>query len=85
MMDFKEFLDLNPSEVVVFFFKITSYVDEPLTLSDFFFQLFQIRGFANMVYRHGAPNSTWPTLRELTNPVYNKVSLARHFRASCDF
>ena len=76
MINFREFLIKNPSEVVVFIFEITDDVDQPVDLQAFYFLMVQIRGFIDMMYAHDGPGSTWPTLRKLTDPAYNKVSSA---------
>ena len=82
MIHFKEFLDKNPTEVVVFIFEITDDVDQPVNMQDFYFLFVQIRGFIDMMYVHDGPGSPWPTLRELTDPAYektyNRVSFALH-------
>ena len=79
MFYFLEFLEKNPSEVVIFLFEITSDVDQPVELQSFYYILLQVMGLIQMVYKHDAPNSTnpWPTLRDLTDPANNQVSLTR--------
>jgi hypothetical protein len=73
MMGVNEFLDANPSEVVVFIYQVNSDVDLEVDLNAFYEKLSLVDGFVDKIYVHDGPNSTWPTLGELTNPSVNKV------------
>jgi hypothetical protein len=68
------FLDDNPSEVIVFVYQVNNDVDETVDLNNFYSQLTAVDGFVDKLYVHPGPNVTWPTLRELTDPSFNKVS-----------
>jgi len=62
-----EFLERNPSEIVLFFFEMRSDVDEYVDLQEFWLLMLQVKGLAQKIYGHDAPNSTnpWPLLGEM--------------------
>lgn len=73
MMGVNQFLDDNPTEVVVFIYQVNSDVDQEVNLQQFYNKMSLVDGFVDKIYVHGGPNSTWPTLGELTDPNVNKV------------
>ena len=67
------FLDNNPSEVVIFIYEVNNGVDRDVDLNLFYDKLLQVDGLVDKMYVHDDPTSPWPTLRELTDPSFNKV------------
>mmetsp|Transcript_6834 Transcript_6834/g.11907 ORF Transcript_6834/g.11907 Transcript_6834/m.11907 type:complete len:393 (+) Transcript_6834:142-1320(+) len=84
VMDFvNNFLDENPSEVIVFIYQVNNDVDQVVDLNDFYSQMTQVSGFMEKLYVHSGPNATWPTLRELTST--NKRVIMFHYNGpDCD-
>jgi hypothetical protein len=66
-----DFLEENPTEVVVIPIEMNSKVDQPVDIDEFYGLMQQVPGFVDKFYIH--PNSTaqWPTLGELVET--NKV------------
>lgn len=77
MMGVNQFLDENPSEVVVFVYQVNNDVDLEVDLNAFYDKMLLVDGFVDKIYVHDGPNSTWPTLGELRNPSFNKVRIIR--------
>jgi hypothetical protein len=73
MLGVNQFLDDNPTEVVVFIYQVNSNVDQEVNLQGFYDKMTLVDGFVDKIYVHDGPNSTWPTLGELTDPNVNKV------------
>jgi hypothetical protein len=71
MMGVNQFLDNNPSEVIVFVYQVNSDVDQDVDLNAFYDNMLLVDGFVDKIYVHDSPNTTWPTLGELKNS--NKV------------
>lgn len=69
MRAFEQFLERNPSEIVIFFFEVRNDVDQYVDLNDFWFLFVQMWDIVEKVYVHdGGPDGKkkpWPTLREL--------------------
>lgn len=74
MQNVNDFLDRNPTEVIVFIFQVNNNVGDEVNLNQFYDQLLLVNGLVNKLYIHPGRGNPWPTLRELTNPAYNKVS-----------
>lgn len=76
MENMNEFLDANPSEIVVFLFQINSGVDQEVDMNEFAALIRQIDDgqFASKIYQHASLDSPWPTLGQLRNPQDNRVS-----------
>ena len=74
MQGVNKFLDNNPTETVVFIFQVNNDVDQEVDLNQFYDQLLLVDGFAEKIYVHRGPGNAWPTLREQTDPLVNKVS-----------
>lgn len=73
------FLDQNPSEIIVFIYQVNNDVDRYVDLNDFYDKLLQIEGLTEKMYVHDGPTSSWPTLRQLTDPNYNKRVIMFHY------
>lgn len=84
MQNVNDFLDRNPTEVIVFIFQVNNNVGDRVDLNQFYDQLLLVNGLVNKLYIHPGRGNAWPTLRELTDPAYNKVSngVAFIFRSS---
>ena len=74
MQNVNEFLDENPTEVIVFIYQVDSSVDQIVDLNQFYDKMLLVDGLVDKLYVHDSPDSTWPTLRQLTEPGFNKVS-----------
>lgn len=74
MTNINNFLNDNPTEVIVFIYQVNSAVDQPVDLNAFNSQLATIDGFLDKLYVHPGVDTPWPTLGELTDPSVNKVS-----------
>lgn len=73
------FLDNNPSEVVIFIYEVNNGVDRDVDLNLFYDKLLQVDGLVDKMYVHDDPTSPWPTLRELTDPSFNKRIIMFHY------
>mmetsp|Transcript_39892 Transcript_39892/g.96295 ORF Transcript_39892/g.96295 Transcript_39892/m.96295 type:complete len:408 (+) Transcript_39892:290-1513(+) len=86
MTNVNQFLDENPSEVVIFLFQINSDVDQTVSMLEFSNQIQQVSGgsFKDKIYEHPTPNATWPTLGQLRNPTDNRRAIMFYYNApSC--
>jgi len=74
MKNINNFLDENPSEVIVIIYQVNNDVDGQVDLNAFYDKLLLVEGLVEKMYVHFSPDSSWPTLRELTDPGFNKVN-----------
>lgn len=79
MQNVNDFLDRNPTEVIVFIFQVNNNVGDRVDLNQFYDQLLLVNGLVNKLYIHPGRGNAWPTLRELTDPAYNKRILMFHY------
>ena len=74
MQNVNTFLDKNPTETIVFIFQVNNDVDEEVDLNQFYDQLLLVDGLVEKLYIHENAGTPWPTLRQQTDPAFNKVS-----------
>jgi len=74
MQNVNTFLNENPSEVVIFIYQVNNDVDQEVDLNLFYDKLLQVDGLVDKMYVHDDPANPWPTLRELTDPGFDKVN-----------
>ena len=74
MQGVNEFLDRNPTELIVFIYQVDNNVDQDVDLNKFYDQLQLVDGLVDKLYVHSGPGNAWPTLGQLINPAVNKVS-----------
>jgi len=73
MFNVNQFLDKNPTETIIFIYQVDDEVDQKVDLNQFYDQMLLVDGLVEKLYVHNGPDTAWPTLRELTNPAFNKV------------
>jgi len=74
MENVNEFLDKNPTEVIVFIYQIDNDADRNVDLNFFYDKMLLVDGLVDKLYVHDGPDTAWPTLRQLTTPAFNKVN-----------
>jgi len=79
MKNINNFLDENPSEVIVIIYQVNNDVDGQVDLNAFYDKLLLVEGLVEKMYVHFSPDSSWPTLRELTDPGFNKRIIMFHY------
>ncbi len=60
-----DFLDENPSEVLILPIEINSGVDQPVDIDEFYGLMLQVPGFVEKFYEHQNATAEWPTLGQL--------------------
>ena len=82
MQNVNEFLDKNPTETIIFIYQVDNDAEQRVDLNAFYDKLLLVDGLIEKLYVHDGPDTPWPTLRQLTNPEFNKVrELPREYRA----
>ena len=75
MKSVNQFLDENPTEVIVFVYQVDDDADRGVDLNQFYDKLLLVDGLAEKLYVHQDPDTPWPTLGQLTEPAFNKVNI----------
>jgi hypothetical protein len=75
MTNINQFLDENPSEIIMLLFQINSDVDETVDMIAFANLIQQVSGgqFKDKIYQHPSSDTAWPSLGQLRNPADNRV------------
>lgn len=79
MQNVNTFLDQNPTETVVFIYQVNNEVDEEVDLNQFYDQLLLVDGLVEKLYVHENAGTPWPTLRQQTDPAFNKRITMFHY------
>jgi len=79
MQGVNKFLDNNPTETVVFIYQVNNDVDQEVDLNLFFDQLLLVDGLTDKLYVHNNAGTPWPTLRQQTDPGYNRRIIMFHY------
>ena len=79
MQGVNQFLDDNPTETVVFIYQVNNDVDQEVDLNSFFGQLLLVDGLVEKLYTHSNAGEPWPTLRQQTDPAFNKRIIMFHY------
>jgi len=79
MQNVNTFLNENPSEVIIFIYQVNDDVDQQVDLNLFYDKLLQVDGLVDKMYVHDDPANPWPTLRELTDPGFDKRIIMFHY------
>ena len=79
MQNVNDFLDQNPTEVIVFVYQVNNNVGQEVDLNDFYDQMMLVPGLIEKLYVHPGRGNAWPTLSELTNPAINKRIIMFHY------
>jgi len=79
MQGVNEFLDRNPTETVVFIYQVNNDVDQEVDLNRFYDQLLLVDGLVEKLYVHENGGTPWPTLRQQTDPAFNKRIMMFHY------
>mmetsp|Transcript_9450 Transcript_9450/g.28195 ORF Transcript_9450/g.28195 Transcript_9450/m.28195 type:complete len:403 (+) Transcript_9450:171-1379(+) len=79
MRSVNEFLDENPTEVIVFVYQVDNDAGQDVDLNQFYDQLLLVDGFLNKLYVHPGAGVPWPTLGQLTDPEFNKRVVMFHY------
>mmetsp|Transcript_25592 Transcript_25592/g.59981 ORF Transcript_25592/g.59981 Transcript_25592/m.59981 type:complete len:399 (-) Transcript_25592:290-1486(-) len=79
MRNVNEFLDRNPTETIVFIYQVDNDADQKVDLNAFYDRLLLVDGLIEKLYVHDGPQKSWPTLRQLTSPTFNKRIIMFHY------
>ena len=79
MQGVNKFLDENPTETVVFIYQVNNDVDQEVDLNSFYGQLLLVDGLVEKLYVHSDAGTPWPTLRQQTDPAFNKRIIMFHY------
>lgn len=79
MQNVNDFLDRNPTEVIIFIYQVNNNVGDRVDLNQFYDQMLLVNGLVDKLYIHPGRGSPWPTLRELTDPEFNKRIIMFHY------
>lgn len=79
MQNVNTFLDRNPTETIVFIYQVDDDADQEVDLNQFYDQMLLVDGLMDKLYVHDSPDSAWPTLRQLTEPAFNKRIIMFHY------
>lgn len=79
MFNVNQFLDKNPTETIIFIYQVDDDVDQKVDLNQFYDQMLLVDGLVQKLYVHNGPDTAWPTLRQLTNPAFNKRIIMFHY------
>jgi len=79
MQNVNDFLDRNPTEVIVFVYQVNNNVGQEVDLNDFYDKMMLVPGLVEKLYVHPGRGNAWPTLSELTNPAINKRIIMFHY------
>jgi hypothetical protein len=79
MQNVNTFLDRNPTETIVFIYQVDDDADQEVDLNQFYDQMLLVDGLVDKLYVHDSPGSAWPTLRQLTEPAFNKRIIMFHY------
>lgn len=67
LMGINDFLDENPSEIIILPIELNSDVDQPVDLDEFYSLMQQVPGFVEKFYSHPDATTPWPTMGELVS------------------
>ena len=74
MQNVNAFLDEHPTEVITFIYQIDNDADQRVDLNQFYDKMLLVDGLVEKIYVHEGADAEWPTLRQLTEPMNNKVN-----------
>lgn len=75
MLAINDFLDQNPSEIIIISLELNSEVDQAVDIFEFYDLLLEVPGFVDKFYVHSDPAEAWPTLGSLVDS--NQASIIR--------
>jgi hypothetical protein len=78
LLAINDFLDQNPSEIIIIPMELNSEVDQPVDLFELYDIMLEVPGFVDRLYVHPDPADPWPTLGTLVET--DQVSIIRRTR-----
>ena len=75
LLAINDFLDQNPSEIIIMPLELNSEVDQPVDIFELYDIMLGVSGFVDKFYVHPDPADPWPTLGTLVET--NQVSIIR--------
>mmetsp|Transcript_19987 Transcript_19987/g.43472 ORF Transcript_19987/g.43472 Transcript_19987/m.43472 type:complete len:387 (-) Transcript_19987:2422-3582(-) len=79
MKSVNQFLDENPTEVIVFVYQVDDDAGREVDLNQFYDKLLLVDGLVDKLYVHQDRDTPWPTLGQLTEPAFNKRIVMFHY------
>eukprot|EP00536_Pseudo-nitzschia_multiseries_P003643 jgi/Psemu1/302077/fgenesh1_kg.57_\ len=79
MKSVNQFLDENPTEVIVFIYQVDDDAGAEVDLNQFYDQLLLVDGLVEKMYVHPGAGIPWPTLGQLTDPDFNRRIVMFHY------